>query len=103
MHRKKQLKELHEYLGHVTAAANGLVLPDGTKVRDSTAISLRSRATRKKGKADRIPANKVVRKAPYKPSGRPWRVASRWACVAKTASRSKAAAMRVDNARLKRS
>ena len=35
LHRQKQLRELLHYLGHLTLAANGVVLPDGTVVRDS--------------------------------------------------------------------
>ena len=38
--RHKQLKELLMYLGRLTLVANGLVISDGTKVRDSTAGSV---------------------------------------------------------------
>ena len=57
------------YLGRLTLAANGLVISDGTKVRDSTAVSVpKARSRRIPGKAKDSGKAQVTRRvSPFLP------------------------------------
>jgi hypothetical protein len=69
IHRRKQLGELLVYLGHLTFAANGLRLHDGSIVRDSTAVkSFRVKRSKvRKGKV-------LVKPRPASPTKSHWSI-----------------------------